>query len=202
MDHSSREIRYLRTSGPSALVELHWDVFPDSQLAPRPSQWNVETHALYLAMHGGRHLWQPLKHLCDLRDWFTHYATAFDWIAYFDLARRLRLERVAAAALALIEHIWGPDTISGVPAIARRSPAGLLRYVLAQPEATENLWAYHRLRLELLDTSAQRAGYAFRLLSPTRTELDFSRPGDFWQPWLKRGKRLAERAWRERSRTR
>jgi hypothetical protein len=202
MDHHTREIRYLRI-GPAAaatVVELHWNVFPGAQPAP-PSRWSREIHALYLAMHGGRHLWQPLKYLCDLRDWLAHHAalpSGFDWTAYFDLARRQHLERVAAASLALIRRIWGQQAIpvpfAGAPEYDL-SP-GLLKHVLMQREPSENLWAYHRLRMELLDTGTQRIGYALRLLRPTLTEWDPARPDDRWRPWVRRGARLAETTWR------
>jgi hypothetical protein len=203
MDHHTREIRYLRIAAPSAaptVVELHWNVFPEAQPA-LPSQWSREIHALYLAMHGGRHLWQPLKYLCDLRDWLAHHAAlpgGFDWTVYFDLARGQRLERLAAAGPALIRQIWGPQTVPVASAEAPDSDLSpcLLRYVLMQREPSANLLTYHRLRLELLDTATQRSGYALRLLRPTPTEWDPSLPGDPWQPWFRRGARLAETAWR------
>ena len=175
MDHHTREIRYIReVSGIDSVVELHWNVFPEGDPHSRPRQWTSDTYALYLAMHGSRHLWQPLKHLCDFRDWIACQEPAFDWSAYRELARRQKLCKVAAAPQQLIRAVSG-ETVGDL------DPA-LLRYVLAQALPEADLWSFHRLRMDLLDTPAQRWKYFLRLL----------KPGD-GRSWMGRWRHLASR---------
>jgi hypothetical protein len=182
MDHHT-EIRYLReVAGITVIVELHWDVFPEGDPHERPSDWRAETHALYLALHGSKHLWQPLKYLCDYRDWVACHAPAFDWTWYFELARRQKLCLVAWAAPLLIAAL-SLDARSSWPSgsgLKGRAPSPeLLRFVQEQSDPRNNLWNFHLQRMGLHDSHAQRWDYLLRLLKP-RAE----------SPWNHRARRL------------
>lgn len=61
--------------------------------------------ALYLANHGGEHLWFRAKWLGDLAS--VHASHLVDWAQVFDEARRTGQERVMLASLRLLERVYG-----------------------------------------------------------------------------------------------
>jgi hypothetical protein len=187
-DHHTREIRYVRQIAEYAsLVELHWDVLPRGNSHDKPTEWTAEMYALYLALHGSRHLWQPLKYLCDLRDWIACQEPAFDWKVYRALARRQKSERVVEAAEMMILGIEGE-----VVAFGRYG--ALWREVQTQGGTQDNLGAFHRCRMDLLDSWWERGRYLLRILSPTLTEIENIPAGGLGRLWAARWSRLATRA--------
>jgi hypothetical protein len=196
-DWFAREFTYTRrVADVDVTVELHWDVFPEAELSLMGAQ--PEDEALYLAQHGGRHLWTPVRFLCDLRDWIEAHQSTFDWQRLAGHAGAQRLRRLTAAALVLQrEMLAGVE----VPAVARAQfgavDAGLLqrlkRRIERNVEPQADLLEFHRCRAALLDTAAMRGAYWWRLLAPTATERDGLPPGAEGRAWIRRGRRLAGR---------
>ena len=96
MDHHSREIRYRRDRRGRGGRGAALGRLPAPQANPLDAK-----RTRYISRCGARHLWTPLKHLCDFRDWVACHPN-FGQDAYHALARRQQLTRVAQAAPMLV----------------------------------------------------------------------------------------------------
>jgi len=103
-------------------VEMHWDLFrnialPTSRIAPweagrtvtvngRPvATMSHETHLLYHALHGSKHLWEKMLWIVDI-DRFIRAVPTLDWDALLARARELGALKMFLLGPALAQRLF------------------------------------------------------------------------------------------------
>jgi hypothetical protein len=127
-----------------------------------------------LAMHGGKHFWERLIWLCDIRQLLVAYP-GMDWNLVFNQARHTGTVRVLLFALHAAHVLVGAPLPPQVDALFRNDPAvarltnEVLKALIGQVERSK--LSFHWRRMRLRERRRDQMKYVLGLMfNPTQAE--------------------------------
>ncbi|HEY3265352.1 MAG TPA: nucleotidyltransferase family protein [Armatimonadota bacterium] len=181
----------MRRTGLSFMLELHWALSTSEDALPvefdrlwsrrQPVQCldrsvdalDPADELVFLCIHGARHAWGQLKHVCDVAG-IVRAANGLDWDAALRTAQEWGAERALLLGLALAKRLAEIDMpaemLHRTDAVSRIASGVERRMFEPPPPEPMRLAELHLLRMSLRDRTVDRFRYLLRLLRPHETD--------------------------------